>query len=193
MDAEIVVPALALRDSAGRLDEAATATYAARGAGSWVDRFLLSGTTTSGHAMSAAERAAVLDVWLDLVPAERLVACCWTASDLETAAQRDVTPIVVMRNLPDIAVAERFLGELPPGSYVYSHPAHSPVLLDSALCARSRDSGTLPAGGKLARYDATTSTQCAPRPVRASHSGTRPRATSPGALRRARPVSSPPR
>lgn len=98
--------------------------------------------------MAIAERAAVLDLWLDLVPPTRLLACCWTPDDLATAAERNVTPIVVMRDLHDGDAADRFLRDLPPGSYVYSHPAHSSVL---TLCARAQESDTLPAGGKLAK------------------------------------------
>ena len=151
MDVEIVVPALALRDDSGRLDEAATAAYAARGAATWIDRFLLSGTTTHGDSMTLDERAAVLDIWLDVAPPARLLAGCWSARDIDQAQQRGVAPIVVMRDLVDRAAALAFLQSLPVGAYVYSHPTHSPVTLDAELCAAARKDGCLPAGAKVAK------------------------------------------
>jgi dihydrodipicolinate synthase/N-acetylneuraminate lyase len=151
MKAEIVVPALALRDEGGRLDAAATAHYARRTAETWVDRFLLSGTTTRGDRMTPDERAAVLDLWLDVAPATRLLAGCWTPSDIDAANDRSVPPIVVMRDLAGTAAALCFLQSLPAGAYVYSHPSHSPVTLDAELCAKAREAGYLPAGAKLAK------------------------------------------
>lgn len=151
MVVEIVVPALALRTSEGCVDLRATADYARRGAATWVDRFILSGTTTRGRAMSVAERTAVLDLWLDSTASRRLLACCWSAADIEAAVERHVTPIVVMQGLDDRSVAASLLETLPPGSFVYSHPAHSRIVLDAGLCAQARVSGSLPAGAKLAK------------------------------------------
>ncbi|MDP8931795.1 MAG: hypothetical protein M3O70_25315, partial [Actinomycetota bacterium] len=78
MNTEIIVPALALRTDSGRLDEAATAWYAKRAVSTWIDRFLLSGTATQGNTLSEAERVSVLDLWRELVPTARLLACCWS-------------------------------------------------------------------------------------------------------------------
>lgn len=151
MDVEIVVPALALRDDSGRLDEAATAAYAARGAATWIDQFLLSGTTTRGDSMTLDERAAVLDIWVDVAPPARLLAGCWSASDIDQAQQRGVAPIVVMRDLANRSAALAFLRSLPAGAYVYSHPAHSAATLDPGLCVEAREERWLPAGAKLAK------------------------------------------
>jgi len=151
INAEIVVPALTLRDGSGRLDEVATAAYAARAADTWIDRFILSGTTTQGQSMTLDERAAVLDLWLDVAPSARLLAGCWTDADIDQAQQRGVAPIVVMRDLADRAAARAFLRSLPAGAYVYSHPTHSPMTLDAELCAAAGEAGCLPAGAKLAK------------------------------------------
>lgn len=151
MNADIVVPALTLRTPSGHVDETATAKYAQRAATTWVDRFILSGTTTKGQRQSEAERTAVLDLWLGLASSTRLLACCWSMGDVENARRRAVTPIVVMRDLPDRAAAYKFLRSLPAGAYVYSHPTHSPVVLDAQLCADTRAAGFLPVGAKVAK------------------------------------------
>jgi len=149
--ADIVVPALALRAVSGHLDEQAIAKYARRAASTWVDCFILSGTTTQGQSLSTAERAVVLDLWLDLTPATRLLACCWSAGDMVNALHRGIAPIVVMRDLSDRAAASSFLHSLPAGAYVYSHPAHSRIVLDAQLCADAREAGFLPVGAKVAK------------------------------------------
>ncbi len=151
MEAEIVVPALTLRCPDGQLDVAATARYAERAVSTWVDRFILSGTTDAGHLMSEAQRASVLGLWLDVAEPRRLLPCCWSASDVQAAVERETTPIVVMRNVDGNDDAARFLSSLPVGSYVYSHPAHTPTVLDDRLCSQARDGGYLPAGAKLAK------------------------------------------
>jgi len=155
VNAEILVPALALRDGRGRLDEGATAAYATRAATTWVDRFLLSGTTTRGQSMTLEERTAVLNLWLDVVPAGRLLAGCWTTGDVDQAQQRGVAPVVVMRDLPDRAAALAFLRSLPAGAYVYSHPAHTVTTLDPKVCVEALRGDYLPAGAKLAKVRPT--------------------------------------
>jgi hypothetical protein len=151
MQADIVVPALNLRGATGSLDETETAEYARRAASTWIDRFILSGTTTQGEAFSEAERAVVLDLWCDVAPPGRLLACCWSARDVENAQRRGIAPIVVMRDLQDHASAVRFLQALAAEAYVYSHPTHSRTVLDAQLCANARDAGFLPAGAKVAK------------------------------------------
>lgn len=81
----------------------------------------------------------------------RLLACCCSANDVENAQRRAIVPIVVMRDLPNHASAAGFLRSLPAGAYVYSHPLHSPVILDAQLCAAARDAGFLPAGAKVSK------------------------------------------
>lgn len=151
MHPDIVVPALAFRTSSGNLDEKATARYARRAASTWVDRFLLSGTTTRGEAFSESERGAVLDLWRDVSPPTRLLACCWSTTDVENAQGRAIAPMVVMRDLPDHAAAVDFLRSLPADAYAYSHPAHSTAVFDAQLCATAREGGCLPVGAKVSK------------------------------------------
>ena len=61
-DFDIVVPALALRDTSEAFDCAATRRYAQRATSTWVDYFILSGSTTQGQYLTADERAKVLDL-----------------------------------------------------------------------------------------------------------------------------------
>lgn len=154
MIADLVVPALTLRDAHGAVDSRATAEYASRAAATWADRFLLSGSTTRGWEGTTGDRAAVVDLWLDLAPTSRLVACCWSDADIAVATDREVTPMVVLRDLPDAAAVVLRLADLPREAYVYSHPALSSAVLGPDTCAYSRASGHLPAGAKMAKVDA---------------------------------------
>lgn len=127
--------------------------YASRAAATWVDAFLLSGSTTRGDLLGVADRAALIDLWLTYLPPDRLVACCWEPADLEEAVCRGVPAMVVMRGLPDRQAALEFLASLPPGAYVYSHPMYSPIVFDARLAQAAAVDGVLPAGGKFAKID----------------------------------------
>jgi hypothetical protein len=125
--------------------------YAKRAAATWVDAFLLSGSTTRGDLLSAADRASLIDQWLGYLPAHRLIACCWTDQDVREAAKRQVPAMVVMRGLESRQAALDLFASLPTGTYVYSHPMYSPTTLDAALAAAAAAAGVLPAGGKIAK------------------------------------------
>lgn len=99
VDFEVALPALHLHGSDGQLDLDATRRYAVRAAGTWVDRFIVSGSTTRGDLLAPAQRAELLDLWLDVVGALRLLACAWRADDLVYAEDRDVAPLAVMQGL----------------------------------------------------------------------------------------------
>jgi dihydrodipicolinate synthase/N-acetylneuraminate lyase len=149
---QIVVPALALRASDGpRLDAESTSRYAQRAARTWADAFILSGSTTRGDLLTVDERAELLDLWLRLVPASRLVACCWCQDDLREATRRAITPMVVMHSSRDDDEALSLFACLPRGAYVYSHPKYDSRVLDAALTATARRRGVLPAGAKLSK------------------------------------------
>lgn len=94
---------------------------AQRAASTWVDRFILSGTTACGCLMTERNRSSIVRVWLDHVAPERVIACCWSRADVDNAAEHGVTPIVVIPHCHDDDAALRFLASLPPGSFVYSH------------------------------------------------------------------------
>lgn len=149
---QIVVPALALRapDSA-RLDREATARYAQRAVRTWADAFILSGSTTRGDQLTIEERAELLDLWSGLIPASRLVACCWCEEDVQEATRHAIIPMVVMHSPCDDDQALLLLASLPPDAYVYSHPKYGSTVLNASLTAAARRRGILPAGAKLSK------------------------------------------
>ncbi|MBF6341760.1 hypothetical protein IU450_38665 [Nocardia abscessus] len=153
----IVVPAMHLLHPDGTLDLGATRRHATAAAASWIDFFLINGSTTAGDELTSAEREAVLDVWLEAVDNSRVLACAWSAEDLATAAERHVTPMAVLRAATR-PVAEQFLRTLPGGSLIYSHPMFG-YAFDAKLAAWAKSAGHLPAGGKLAKIQLTEITE----------------------------------
>jgi hypothetical protein len=148
---QIVLPALAQRNERGRWDDEATACYARRAASTWIELFIHSGSTARGDLFDLTERTAILDVWLEVAPATRLVACCWCDEDIVAARSRNVRPMAVMRGPGNTSDAVAFLDGLPTGTYVYSHPAFGGPVLNRMLAAAARDAGLVPAGAKLAK------------------------------------------
>lgn len=146
----VIVPALTPSGwpATGR---AGLGEYVRRAADTWIDAFLLSGSTTRGDLLSTTDRAELIDVWLQHLPPHRLIACCWHPDDVTAATARGVAPMVVMRGLPDRRAALEFLAELPAGGLVYSHPMYSPTVFDAELATAARGAGVLPAGGKFAK------------------------------------------
>jgi dihydrodipicolinate synthase/N-acetylneuraminate lyase len=147
----IVVPALTIRTPGGSLDRLGTAQYARRAAKTWVDRFILSGTTARGYSMTEQERLCVLRVWLDHTDPARVLACCWSRADVDNAIAQRVTPLVVIPHLHNDDAALHFLASLPAGSFIYSHPGNSPTVFDAQLCSKARSSDCLPVGAKLSK------------------------------------------
>jgi dihydrodipicolinate synthase/N-acetylneuraminate lyase len=148
---DIVVPALALRDSNATVHHQSTLRYAERAAATWVDYFILSGSTTRGQDLTPSQRADILDLWLTVAEPQRLLACCWEPEDFDHAAQRGIAPMATMRNLNGIDAALAFLRLLPHGAYIYSHPMFGGNVFDSSLAEAAKQEGVLPAGGKLAK------------------------------------------
>lgn len=145
----IVVPAMHFVDSEGALDISSTRRYATAAAVSWADLFLINGSTASGNQLATAERAAVLDVWLESVDPSRLLACTWSIADLQHAYDRHLTPMAVLQaNTRN--EAKQFLEALPTSSTIYSHPMFGSTF-DAELALWAKRSGHLPAGGKLAK------------------------------------------
>ena len=145
------MPALHLQPASGRIDQHATRLYAERAAATWVDYFILSGSTTRGQQLTTTQRATVLDLCLDVASPERLLACCWEPDDLGHAAKRDITPMATMRNLRDQDHALAFLQALPASAYIYSHPIFGQQTFDVKLADVARRNGVMPAGGKIAK------------------------------------------
>jgi dihydrodipicolinate synthase/N-acetylneuraminate lyase len=148
---QVIVPALTPLDRSGSVDRYAARRYSRRAAATWIDAFLLSGSTTRGDLLSVSQRAQVLDAWLQDVPPSRLIACCWQPGDIEVAHARQVRAMMVMRDLPDRDAALRFLADLPPQTTVYSHPMYTATVLDADLATDAAAAGVLPPGGKVAK------------------------------------------
>ncbi|MEU4243122.1 hypothetical protein [Actinoplanes sp. NPDC026619] len=125
--------------------------YAARAARTWVDAWLLSGSTTRGDLLTTLQRGQVIDMWLSHLPADRLIACCWSLDDVAQAAARGVAPMMVLRDLPDPDAALALLAELPQGALIYSHPMYTATTFDADLAAVAAAAGVLPVGGKIAK------------------------------------------
>lgn len=151
MEFEVVLPALHFHTSDGRLDRDATRRYAVRAAGTWVDRFIVSGSTTRGDLLAPPQRAELLDLWLEVTEASRLLACAWCPDDLAYAEHRGIAPLAVMQNSANRRDACGFFAGLPPNAYVYSHPMYGPTVLDAALAEFTRERDVLPKGAKIAK------------------------------------------
>lgn len=147
----VVVPALHFPSEDGGIDVRLTRRYAETAASTWVDRFILSGSTTRGDLLTCEQRANVLDLWLEVTTPDRLLACCWVPADHDVAAARQIAPMGVMRGLDDPDAALGYLQRLPVEGFVYSHPMFGKAVFDSTLAAASRERRALPRGGKLAK------------------------------------------
>lgn len=147
----VVVPVLHLTEPGGAIDFAATRKYAEKASTTWVDRFLVNGSTTRGDQISPVERAALVDLWASAVGPERVLACAWEASDLDAAVARAVTPMAVMRDLATPEAGLEFLLRLPSGATIYSHAEMFGTSFDPLLAQRAVEMGCLPVAGKLAK------------------------------------------
>jgi dihydrodipicolinate synthase/N-acetylneuraminate lyase len=148
---DVVVPVLSLCVPGGGTDYVGTRRYAGRAASTWVDYLLVNGSTAEGHLLEHSERSRLLDLWLEMVPPSRLLACCWQRKDLAAAAERDIAPMMVMRGSPRPEAARKLLRSLPDGAFVYSHPMFGGITFTSGIAAEAAGYGYLPAGGKLAK------------------------------------------
>ncbi|MGN2640525.1 hypothetical protein ACTD5D_31025 [Nocardia takedensis] len=149
----IVVPTMHLVHEDGTLDRVATRQHAQAAATGWTDLFLINGSTTAGDELTSAERVDVLDIWLNAVDASRLLACAWSHDDLQHAADRGITPMVVLK-ANSRGAAERLLEALPDRTTIYSHPMFG-YTFNADLAAWARGIGRLPKGGKLAKIELT--------------------------------------
>ncbi|WP_051407047.1 hypothetical protein [Nocardia sp. CNY236] len=149
----IVVPTMHLVHPDGTLDLAATRRHVTEAAAGWPDFFLINGSTTAGDKLTSDERAAIFDIWLEVVDGSRLLACAWSPDDLVTAADRHVTPMAVLR-ADTRGDAQQFLRTLPSGATIYSHPMFG-YAFNAELAEWAKSAGHLPAGGKLAKIQLT--------------------------------------
>lgn len=147
---DVVVPVLALHNANGNIDFEATLRYARRASSTWVDYFILSGSTAQGHLLSAGDRTKIIDLWLGICEPTRLLACCWDSDDLSVATSRGVTPMAVLQNLDESGILSAFRA-LPYGSTIYSHPMYGGNVFDVRIAQLACDQRILPTGGKLAK------------------------------------------
>jgi len=152
----VIVPVLTLRDSSGRIDAEANAEYAQHAAGTWLDRFILSGSLGGGETATPVERRQIVDIWRAHLPADRLLACAWEPRDFEAISETDVPTMAVMRQLASENEALEALAALPIGSYVYSHPRYSTATYTADLSVAARSAGCLPRGAKVCKVDLGT-------------------------------------
>jgi len=149
--ARVAVPVLTLRNTNGRIDAVATREYAQRAVATWIDVFILCGTIGEGEQLDDAERRQVIETWSSVVPTERLVACAWQVNDFHYIDALDLKPMSVLQGFEDESALLRSLAELPPESYVYSHPKYSPVTFSDSIAHRARKNGSMPGGGKICK------------------------------------------
>lgn len=149
--ARFMVPVLTPRNADGSVDYGACAEYAERAGQTWLDLFLVSGTIGGGETSTPVERRRLLELWTERVSPDRLLACAWSAEDLEYTAECGVRPIAVLRAHDDVAALGAYLARLPAGAFVYSHPKYTPTTFTPAVARHARQAGSLPVGGKICK------------------------------------------
>lgn len=142
----IIVPVLSPRDHSNSVDEVRLREYVSRATSSWIDRFLVFGSTDQGWTLTSAARTVLLDVWLDAVPPPRLVACCWTDADEAAALDRGVQVLATEAGHPSARLID-----LPQSAMVYSHPTHSPLSVTPSAIRDARAVRPLMRGAKLSK------------------------------------------
>lgn len=137
----IVVPAPTFREPGHALDRETTVRYAGYlGSVPWTKHILVNGPMGHGEVSTPSERALVLDMWLECVPSERLIAACWDPADVRAAQARRVRPLVMLSADTDVQLAQQ-LHEAPVNAWVYANPRYSRVLLSGELATASRVAG----------------------------------------------------
>lgn len=120
----LLLPGLTFRDESGALDISDCERYARRADRTWVAGFIVCGSNGQGSCMTQDERITLLDLWLQNTSAERVVMCCWSATDHEVALARGVTPLLTSSLFKSVGTAYSHC-------LIYSHPNDSPVDLCS--------------------------------------------------------------
>lgn len=151
MKPRLILPVPTLRNANGSVDFDASRDYAERAARTWVELFLLSGSTGLGNQSSSVERAHLLDIWLKSVPGERILAACWTDDDARLAQSRRVRRIAVMQSASDNKACNEALSSVPDGALVYSHPRYSRVTFSPEVAQEALRANLLPAGAKVSK------------------------------------------
>lgn len=153
MALSVIVPVLSLLDARGQVDRGACVAYAQRARETWVDGFLVAGSLGMGARLADDVRQDLFDIWVDNVPADRLLMCIWQRAEVERFAGTGVRPVLVLRDLEDDAAVLRALDGLPKDALVYSHPQYTSAVLTPAVVDKARSMGTLPAGAKVSKVE----------------------------------------
>lgn len=120
----VILPALTLRTADGQLDTARQTAYTARARSTWADHIILNGSATGGRDDRQQLRDDVLDLWIAAgLDHRRILACCWTPSDITAAQARQLRPLIVVQDDPHTVLATA-----PAGAYLYSNPRFGPTL-----------------------------------------------------------------
>lgn len=149
----IVVPVLTLVGENGRIDRSACVAYAQRARATWLDAFLVSGSLGLGLSQTMASRLELLSIWLEQVPADRLLGCAWDAAEVDEVRRLGVRPVAVLKSAENGRAVLRQLEQLPVDSWVYSHPQYSGAVLSPAVVGKARAAGALPAGAKVSKVE----------------------------------------
>lgn len=147
----VLVPVLTLRNASGSIDFGANRAYAERAAATWLDGFIISGTIGEGDLLTSDERQQLLAVWLDELPASRVLGCVWEPADLAPTVDSGARPLAVMRDLGTLADALAWLAELPRHAFVYSHPRYTARTYDPQVATAAERRGISPPGGKICK------------------------------------------
>lgn len=144
----IVVPAPTFQTSSGAIDTALTGRYTARIAASWVPYVLVNGPMGRGEYLNYGQRAANLTVWVSALPPDRIIAACWTATELVAVHAAGLRPLVMLQ-ATDEADLRAQLGEVPPDTWVYANPRYSRELLTPEAASEHQVAGV-----KLSKVEA---------------------------------------
>ena len=146
---DIIVPALSPRTRNGDIDLAILVDYVERAKDTWITKFIIAGSADSGYTLTTRQRAHLLDVWLTILPPSRIVACCWSPPDVETAQERSVDVLAT-----SLSHGAQRLSDLPPSVLAYSHPGRSPIAVTPCAVHEARRRETLVRGAKISKVAA---------------------------------------
>jgi hypothetical protein len=95
----------------------------------------------------------LLKIWLENLPAERILGCAWELGEADEIGRVGATPMAVIQGAETDEDALQFLRTLPTGSYVYSHPQYTNRTLTPAAPEKARAEGVRPAGARVSKVD----------------------------------------
>lgn len=135
----LVIPAPTFRKQ-GALDLDTTARYTNLLVTSAARYVLVNGPMGRGEDMNDWERAAPLAEWISRVPAQRIIAACWTGADLDEAQKQQVQQLVMLQAANESELA-RQIGAAPQGTWMYANPRYSGALVTPELARQHQVAG----------------------------------------------------